>query len=108
MTFSFLIKESQNSSLLTLHLIFKGPLRSLIDPTVFLLLVLSSCFSVKKLENETWRMVWLFIRPFHYPEDHGGVKPEELSPLAGPNLYNKEQGAAEVDLFASSKNVRKI
>ena len=22
-------------------------------------------------------------RPFHYPEDHGGVKPKELSPFVG-------------------------
>ena len=26
----------------------------------------------------------MYIRPFHYPEDHGGVKPKELSPFVGP------------------------
>jgi hypothetical protein len=26
----------------------------------------------------------MYIRPFHYPEDHGGVKSKELSPFVGP------------------------
>ena len=25
----------------------------------------------------------MYNRPFHYPEDHGGVKPTELSPFVG-------------------------
>ena len=26
----------------------------------------------------------IYIRPFHYPEDHGGVNPKDLSPFVGP------------------------
>ena len=26
----------------------------------------------------------MYVRPFHYSEDHGGVKPKELSPFVGP------------------------
>ena len=33
----------------------------------------------------------MYIRQFHYPEDHGGMKPEELSPFAGPKSKISEK-----------------
>ena len=33
----------------------------------------------------------VFIRLFHYPEDHGGVKPKELSPFVGPKSKISEK-----------------
>ena len=32
---------------------------------------------------EIW-YITMYIRPFHYPEDHGGAKFKELSPFLGP------------------------
>jgi len=36
-------------------------------------------------------MPLLTVRPFHYPEDHGGVKPKELSPFVGPKSEISER-----------------
>ena len=33
----------------------------------------------------------MHIRPFHYLKDHGGVKPEELSPFVGPKSKISEK-----------------
>ena len=33
-------------------------------------------------ENEK-RIYFMYVRPFHYPEDHGGVKPKEFSIYVG-------------------------
>ena len=33
----------------------------------------------------------LYIRPFHYPEDHGGVKPKEFSIYLGPKSKISEK-----------------
>ena len=32
-----------------------------------------------------------YVRPFHYPEDHGGVRPKELSPFVGPKSKISEK-----------------
>ena len=37
--------------------------------------------AVDKKCNSGAQVKNVYIRPFHYPEDHGGVKPKELSPL---------------------------
>ena len=34
---------------------------------------------------------YMYVRPFHYPEDHGGVKPKELSPFVGPKSKISEK-----------------
>ena len=33
----------------------------------------------------------VYVRPFHYLEDHGGVKPKELSPYDGPKFKISEK-----------------
>ena len=33
----------------------------------------------------------MYFWPFHYPEDHGGVKPKELSPFVGPKSNISEK-----------------
>ena len=33
----------------------------------------------------------MYIRPFHYPEDHGGLKPKEVSPFVDPKSKISEK-----------------
>ena len=37
-------------------------------------------------------------RPFHYPEDHGGGKPKELSKLLGPKSKISEKNGPKLKL----------
>ena len=39
------------------------------------------------------------IRPLHYPEDHGGMKPKELSLLVGPKFKIPSFSALETGLI---------
>ena len=39
---------------------------------------------LRKSLKTTKGVIYMYNRPFHYPEDHGGVKPKRLSPFVGP------------------------
>ena len=41
--------------------------------------------------REVLKNTHIDIRPFHYPEDHGGVKPNEFSIYVGPKSKISEK-----------------
>ena len=43
-----------------------------------------------EISDSKW-FIYLHNRPFHYPEDYGGVKSKELSSFVGPKSKNSEK-----------------